>query len=170
MLKKILSKDTKTIVLSLIPIVFSLFIMMDKTAGAILLGGTILISTIFYLFTDNILSPILLCVTLLATIIISNYLLLNLTYQYINYLSSILFLELFIYFATLTLGYYFTNKERGLFILAFIIAMIFLIISYALLSYSLIPVNKVRIFEVMFAIMLVVLAFVVLRIRKGGER
>lgn len=165
MLKKILSKDTKTIVLSLIPIVLSLFMLFSNNIISILLGITIFISTVFYLVTDNIKSPLLLFVTLILILFLSNYLLLNLDYKYINSLSVILFLELFIYFAVLSIGYLFETKNRGLFILSFIIDIIYLVVSYLILINDLIPIDKIKLFEVVFAIILVIFVFVVLKIK-----
>ena len=155
MFKEILSKSTKQIVLTLIPILLALFLIINATTIELKAIGFILLAgSIFYLFTDNLKSPILLVATLIGVSTISIKFGMPFEEKYTGMFNLITSMMLFIYFAVLGSGYAIKKEEQGKFIYAFISSILFIIIFGLVLENEIIKDNF-NIFAIILSILII---------------
>ena len=107
MLKKILSKKTSTIVLTLIGLIVGVILLfMVNFNYSKVYGGIAIVVSLFYLFTENLRSPLLFFLTFFGVSLISVNILNSIELQGSTTLNTILSMVFFVYFAVLGLGYF----------------------------------------------------------------
>lgn len=170
MLKKILSKKTSTIVLTLIGLIVGVILLfMVNFNYSKVYGSIAIVVSLFYLFTENLKSPILFFLTFFGVSLISVNILNNIGLQESTTLNTILSMVFFVYFAVLGLGYFILKDNIGQFIQSGISSLSFLVIINIVIQKINLNNEKLIIGSIIISVMVLIINTIIFVIRKKGE-
>lgn len=170
MLKKILSKKTSTIILTLIGLIVGVILLfMVNFNYSKIYGSIAIVVSLFYLFTENLKSPILFFLTFFGVSLISVNILNNIGLQESTTLNTILSMVFFVYFSTLSLGYFILKDNIGQFIQSGISSLSFLIIINIVIQKINLNNEKLIIGSIIISVIVLIINAIIFVIRKKGE-
>lgn len=170
MIERILSKKTSTIVLSLIGFLVGVILLfMVNFSYSKIYGGIAIVVSLFYLFTENLRSPLLFFLTFFGVSLISVNILNNIGLQESTTLNTILSMVFFVYFAVLGLGYFILKDNIGQFIQSGISSLSFLIIINIVIQKINLNNEKLIIGSIIISVMVLIINTIIFVIRKKGE-
>lgn len=170
MLKKILSKKTSTIILTLIGLIVGVILLfMVNFNYSKIYGSIAIVVSLFYLFTENLKSPILFFLTFFGVSLISVNILNNIGLQESTTLNTILSMVFFVYFSTLGLGYFILKDNIGQFIQSGISSLSFLIIINIVIQKINLNNEKLIIGSIIISVIVLIINAIIFVIRKKGE-
>ena len=165
MIKEILSKKTSTIVLTLIGLIVGVLLLASDFKYSMLYGIAIMGLSIFYLFTENIKSPIMFIGSLLIVSMIS----VNVLKDSPKALNTILAMVLFVYFGTLGLGYFFLKDELGQFVQSGASALLYLVLMNIFIKKFTFSFDKLNLYSIIVSVMFLIINTIVFLFRKKGD-
>lgn len=170
MIERILSKKTSTIVLSLIGFLVGVILLfMVNFSYSKIYGGIAIVVSLFYLFTENLRSPLLFFLTFFGVSLISVNILNNIGLQESTTLNTILSMVFFVYFAVLGLGYFILKDNIGQFIQSGISSLSFLIIINIVIQKINLNNEKLIIGSIIISVIVLIINAIIFVIRKKGE-